>query len=663
MSDYSITKSNLKVPRLPLNGSLDLTYRCNNNCRHCWLWKPENTPEQKNELTINEICNIVDQARRMGTQTWSISGGEPMLRSDFPEIFEYITSKAVTYSINTNGTLITPKIASQLKRKGSKMIALYGATAETYDHITRHPGGFEMAMQGFQYMKEAGAGFIVQLIPMKDNFHEWDKMQELALTLSDQWRVGAAWLHKSADGEKYRNAEIDRQRLEPRIVVDLDKPDTSHNSVQEHKFHIISGDDRIFTGCTDNRNEFHIDAYGKMTFCSFIKDPELLYDLRTGNFQDAWDNFIPSIKNKVHGGVEFNENCGSCDKQSDCRWCGVYSYLEHGRYSAPIKYLCDVADEVQNLKNNWEENNRRYYKTGDITLQIDSDLPILDTTFSATVNKFRVSKPGDDLVKIEHHFSLPDLAEKYLGKEIYRKTPWAIFRDANSWYYLNISSTEGVKSPHKIAHFNQNHSEGQIFHKDSIDYSNGNWNSLLMFTTDQILIAQLLSDREGFYLHSSSAIVNGKGIMFVGHSGTGKTTTTQMLLEARKNLINKTQMQVEILCEDRNIVRRGDAGWRVFGTWSHGYNPDNVSPLSAPLHAICFIQQARENTIKPFLDKKEICSRLLSHVIKPMATSDWWHKTISHIELCIKEVPFYIMRFNKSGEIVEEIERILEQDE
>jgi hypothetical protein len=86
-----------------------------------------------------------------------------------------------------------------------------------------------------------------------------------------------------------------------------------------------------------------------------------------------------------------------------------------------------------------------------------------------------------------------------------------------------------------------------------------------------------------------------------------------------------------------------------------------VSPSSAPLHAICFIQQADENQIKPLLEKKEIYSRLMSHVVKPMATSDWWLKTINHIEKCTREVSFYVMRFDKTGAIVPEIERLVSE--
>ena len=78
----------------------------------------------------------------MGCRRWLISGGEPMLRPDFVDIFDMITRRSLSYSLNTNGTLITPAIARLLRRKGAKMVALYGATAEIHDHITRTPGSF-----------------------------------------------------------------------------------------------------------------------------------------------------------------------------------------------------------------------------------------------------------------------------------------------------------------------------------------------------------------------------------------------------------------------------------------------------------------------------------------------------------------------------------------
>lgn len=127
----------LRDVRLPLEGRLDLTYRCNNHCRHCWLRIPPGDPERNRELSFDEIRSIVDQARALGTRRWSISGGEPMLRPDFPEIFDYLIKKAVSYTINTNGLLITPEIARLLAHKGTKMVASMGRNQA--DLRPRHP--------------------------------------------------------------------------------------------------------------------------------------------------------------------------------------------------------------------------------------------------------------------------------------------------------------------------------------------------------------------------------------------------------------------------------------------------------------------------------------------------------------------------------------------
>jgi MoaA/NifB/PqqE/SkfB family radical SAM enzyme len=691
----------LRDVRLPLEGRLDLTYRCNNHCRHCWLRIPPGDPERNRELSFDEIRSIVDQARALGTRRWSISGGEPMLRSDFPEIFDYLIKKAVSYTINTNGILITPEIARLLAHKGTKMVALYGATKETYDHVTRHPGGFEKVMQGFRYLQEAGAGFIVQLIPMRDNYHEWDQMQELAKSLSKHWRVGAPWLYLSSCRDSTVNAEIARQRLDPQDVVALDQPDLSYEEAHAHQCGRTDGDDRLFARCIAGRRDFHIDPYGGMTFCSFLKDPAMRYDLRRGTVREAWEAFIPALADKVYGGAEYEEHCGACDKRQDCRWCPVYGWLEHGRFSAPVEHLCAVAGESKKFKEDWQANHRRYFQIAGIIIQVDSDLPIDDHTFHPKFASFRADGPGADTVTIRHHFELPDLAGKDLGRELYRKPPWAISQQNNSYIYLGISPQADDPSLHRVATFNVDHTRARIYNDDARadSWRKGDLHSLTMFPSDQILIARLLADRQGCYLHSAGAILNGAGLIFVGHSDAGKSTTTNMLIEAGA----RGEMNVEILCDDRNIVRKcfpplattcegqkripststaedqahisstsvaahipspltgegqGGGEWRVYGTWSHGDVP-LVSGNDAPLRAICFIEQANENSITPLTDRKEITRRLLACVIKPFVTADWWEKTLDLIGKLSNEAPCYVMRFDRRGGIVGEIKRFI----
>ena len=322
--------------------------------------------------------------------------------------------------------------------------------------------------------------------------------------------------------------------------------------------------------------------------------------------------------------------------------------------------------------------HRRYYRIGDITLQVESDLPITDKTFNDQLDLFQVDGPSplDDTVTIHHHFQLPNLEGKNLGKEIYRKEPWAIYQQNDSSIYLGILPQAGIDNLHCYATFNLNHTKAHIYFESADTWRKGNLHSLSLLPTDQILIARLLADRNGCFLHSAGAILNGSGLLFVGHSEAGKSTITQMLMDADLGVKGRSRRQIEILSDDRNIVRRwgnppsapqgknstrvakrvgqGRDGWRVYGTWNHSAVPI-ISPLSAPLQAVCFIEQATENTITVMTDRSEIIRRLLACVIKPLVTTDWWNKTLDLIEQMAREVPCYVIRFDKSGAIVEEL--------
>jgi energy-coupling factor transporter ATP-binding protein EcfA2 len=147
-------------------------------------------------------------------------------------------------------------------------------------------------------------------------------------------------------------------------------------------------------------------------------------------------------------------------------------------------------------------------------------------------------------------------------------------------------------------------------------------------------------------------LLNGRGLLFVGHSGSGKSTTVAMLKEAELNAHAIRPPTVDVLCDDRNIVRRWQSGWRVHGTWSHGDCPE-VSSASAPLAAIMFLHQDTRNEVVRVTDRKEIWQGLLATLIKPMPTAEWWRKELDVLEQIVSDVPCYAMHFDRSGAIVE----------
>ncbi len=645
MEDYVILKKRKELPRIPFEGSIDITYRCNNNCRHCWVNIPPNSQKKKEELNFDEIKKIVIEARSMGCKNWFISGGEPMLRPDFDKIFDLITERSVNYTLNTNGTLITPEIAKLMKRKGRKMISIYGADEKINDHITRVPGSFKAAMRGISYLKEASAGFIIQIVPMKDNFHQLKDMIKLAESLSPHWRYGASWLYLSSGENKEKDREIISQRLTPGQVLEIEPPSFYESEdLGENDTGLCSSGKNssgILSNCINEGSSFHIDPYGGMSFCQFIKDPVLRINLKKTNFKKAWEEMLPHQSEDL--ALKYKEwGKGKLGKETeDNPWCPVYSYLENQDYYSDVQYLSEIEDHKNKEKIRLKSEHTRFFRIGGITIRYESDLPMNKNTFEKRFHKFEVEGPGKENILIRNHFFIPDLDKQDIGEEIFRLPPWAVYKKKDSYIYISINTGEYKIAPPQIGIFKNNHSENIIYNNDKRAelFRNGNFPVLSLSPSDQLLLAQVFAQKEACYFHSSGIIYKNSGYLFMGHSGAGKSTITTYLSK-----------EVEILCDDRNIIRRTEEGFKVYGTWSHGDLPE-VSPNSAPLKSIFFLVKSEDNRIEKISDKKTIISRLLAFIIKPLQISDWWERSLDLTEKIVEEVPCYFLHFRRDGDV------------
>ncbi len=182
--------------------------------------------------------------------------------------------------------------------------------------------------------------------------------------------------------------------------------------------------------------------------------------------------------------------------------------------------------------------------------------------------------------------------------EVYRRPPWAIFREGGSWVYEGFTGEGEDASLHAVAVFDDDHSAGDLYSPAHVAewWRAGGLGSLTLMPSDQIVVARLVADREACLLHSAGVVVDGQGFVFVGHSDAGKSTTVELL---RRGF----GPRLEILCDDRTVVRRWPEGFRVHGTWSHGDVPD-VSPGGAPLRAVLFLEQSGENALLPLEESR-----------------------------------------------------------
>jgi len=301
------------------------------------------------------------------------------------------------------------------------------------------------------------------------------------------------------------------------------------------------------------------------------------------------------------------------------------------------------------LKN--KEKNKEYinyFKIADITIKVSSDLPLTESTFHPKFRLFKAKGPGEDMISLHHSFSLPGLKKSDLGHRVYDDPPWKIYKKDDGWLYIGVYPEQEGEKIFKIARFNHSHTNGRLYHDGTDLIESGNRTSLTFFPSDQILLARLLPDKNGCIVHSAGLIYKGFGLAFVGHSEAGKSTMVKIFKD-----------RSEILCDDRNIIRKKPGQeFTLYGTWSHGEVPD-VSAARARLKALFFLNKSKENRIEPIEDRKEITTRILDHIVKPLVTPDWWDKMITLAYDISREIPCYELYFNKQDGIVSVIDGLL----
>lgn len=291
-----------------------------------------------------------------------------------------------------------------------------------------------------------------------------------------------------------------------------------------------------------------------------------------------------------------------------------------------------------------------FFRIAGLTVEVEADAPVGDAAFAENLLKFRVEGPGDDNLLWRHHFSLPDIARLRSGRLQYRNPPWEIYRHPGSWAYVGIMPSPEDPFIHRAAVFNPDHTRGDIYSPGDEAFRTGGVGSLSLFPSDQIVLARVLAERQGCYVHAAGMIINGRGLLFVGHSEAGKSTVVTLL-----------RQYGEILCDDRIIirrVRRRPHGFEMHGTWSHGDVAD-VSPAGAPLAAILLLEQAPHNLLVPVENRREIVRRLPFFVVKPLITADWWEKTLDLVGMMAREAPVYRLQFDKSGRVRDAIEPLI----
>ena len=337
----------------PISGTFELTLRCNLNCVHCYGRLPlDDKQSQREELNFSEVCTLLDDAAQAGCLWLLITGGEPLVRPDFVEIYTYAKKKGFLTSLFTNGTLITEKLANHLQEYSPYLveITLYGVTRETHERVTRVSGSFKQSLRGIHRLLERGIPLNLKTMAMTINRHEIRDLERFAHELGVKFRFDPI-INAPFNGHR----EALSLRLTPEQVLKLDFADDRRvDSYRElcQKLKGAPGTDKLY-GCGAGLSNFHIDPYGQMSICMSARRPS--YNLRRGSLQDGFYNFFPRVRSQK---PKSSYPCGRCDLHFLCSSCPGLAYAEMGDQEAVVDYYCRIANlraEALGLKGLREE--------------------------------------------------------------------------------------------------------------------------------------------------------------------------------------------------------------------------------------------------------------------------------------------------------------------
>ena len=157
--------------RHPVWCAWQLTYRCNFRCRFCRYWAGGQRAED--EPPVSAYVEGSRKLARLGTLLVSLAGGEPLLRTDVPEIVAAVAEFHFPF-LTTNGWLATRELARDLMRAGlwGVSVSIDYADARRHDERRGVPGAWEQAWKAVELFSSA-------------RVHRWQRVNVIGVLMDD----------------------------------------------------------------------------------------------------------------------------------------------------------------------------------------------------------------------------------------------------------------------------------------------------------------------------------------------------------------------------------------------------------------------------------------------------------------------------------------------
>ena len=318
---------------IPLSVQLDLTYRCNERCVHCYL-----DHDDHGEMTTAEIKHLLDEMAEAGVFTLTLSGGEIMLRKDFFEVLEYARQLMFCVKLKTNAVLIREAEAARIRDLGveSVQISIYSHRPEVHDAITLVPGSLQRSISAIRFLKSQGIKVTIANVLMTGNMQDYPGVRALAEELGVQSTLDPT-ITPMMDG----NRSVLSLGIGGTDLQQVFRDTALVGDVEEFCAIPAGGDESMLETlpCSAGHTACYVSPYGDVFPC--VQFPLPTGNVRQQRFIDIWRhsdqmNEVRSIR------VKDLPSCSECTHVTNCTRCPGLAYME-GNMRGPSSQDCEKS--------------------------------------------------------------------------------------------------------------------------------------------------------------------------------------------------------------------------------------------------------------------------------------------------------------------------------
>ncbi|MGA7731371.1 MAG: radical SAM protein [Chloroflexia bacterium] len=326
---------------IPFSMLIEVTHRCNFDCVHCYQAHQHKATRQ--ELSTDEWCQVLEQARDLGTFFLTISGGEMLVRRDWFEIAQHARRKGFVLKLYTNGSMITPQIADRMAELDvmGVEVSVYSHTSTVFDEVTQRKGSFARTIQGIRLLSERNIPVTIKTPIMRQNVDSYKELLALAEELGVYYIFDPQLVPRN-DGDltplQYQvdNAELAALYNDPALY---DQPCNVNESAKSDKENLLAVYDRVMNSapCGSGRRIVVVDPYGEVYGCLQMMSTN--GNIRQRTLSDIWwngENFR-EVRTKLRKDLV---RCETCPGPPHCKPCMGLSLMEHGEILGRSKIAC-----------------------------------------------------------------------------------------------------------------------------------------------------------------------------------------------------------------------------------------------------------------------------------------------------------------------------------